>query len=1181
MTPLSTPDTLRKTLKLLKRFYSGYTDRYMGYTDVNGYKYNGTVENFGSEVYLEARKLLMERPPIEMVFPGNTFNFYFDISYSELIGTYEQQNMFVATLKDNVLRSNCTYKIVFYDCEKRYILRSESWSDPTVYHDTFIMTRTKPVLQIHTPDGDEDIELMVSNDETYDIVYSFHLNKANYDPDHPDTDLVESWDEENGVLTLRELTFRDVNIPMIWIYSDAFNVLPDIGFVGNTDIHDHTLLTIGTDGHDKSHLYPLIYPDNYPGSFDPEDGLTWYIKALPAEYASFANDSTYGVNETSEVSKIIIMRSSAPWDTPAIAVEISYDNSFVKILLGEGVHWHFHAPEQGDYDYDGATYNNRTYAYIELDDFANNTLEYYACKAAFDITFDATYLNPYEPDLGNVVSGVHMETCSDYSDNGVLKKNGFIHSLGDFDGLPPYYKLLRDRDEHRSHVEMYSIRDNNNDTSVKTMEKQTSAIILDSSIPQRDYQGILDSLNKVLVYNFGAEREWFTVEESISKANALTSLVYIDQNTINDDKIPGTNGPHFIYHGDRYFSCDLIALDPELQYARGMLISNDPITYENNAKTPYKKPLRTIARICDIPTDYSHLIHIAGVAPTIIIDSRYIRQTASLNDLDKDRLWNVSENRWCTSSESLVSSLGVFDHYTNLDTSILLTDQSTYTNKINLNPTIPFSSCTVEVGHGGSGYNAADTFTFYIGGVLVTGIVLTVNAGVVETISLDLDPLYIINMANLSSRISSFKTRTADGAGDGLIVDIVVPPEIWDPLQIRNSSIPYDDLFTLKFDEYGFLWFWKYNTDLGLWLENDQLTGPKIVYNQYDDIDTIKKRSCGDVMLYNSLNVQNVLMTTETSRHKHTAISTISTLVPLDTLMSFAGPDYQSSYYTVDMFPDSMALNTYRINYWNFFDYTENKKLLPAYNQLNRSFHSVRGDALQAYQDTSYNQPVMMYYNPTITDDIEYGETCDTLWKIESREPKTYASVLGSGWIDEDGITTAPIYRYNEFKPSDGYLSIKDMLSQMNHESLIEYITDKYPDSYVLQLEGDSGQLSDNELRMYIMDNFYNDPVYKCNDIYRVHVAGERVIDEHGNPLGEVPSGDYVPLIETYSTDWKFNGTNITSDITFIFKLDEVIDLTGFVLKNDEGVDVSSHSLILMNKHFYYYTSNNTWEIIS
>ena len=308
MTPLSTPDTLRKTLKLLKRFYSGYTDRYMGYTDVNGYKYNGTVENFGSEVYLEARKLLMEKPPIEMVFPGNTFNFYFDISYSELIGTYEQQNMFVATLKENVLRSNCTYKIVFYDCEKRYILRSESWSDPDVYHETFIMTRSNPVLQIHTPDGDEDIELVVSNDETYDIVYSFHLNKTNYDPDHPNTDLVESWDEENGVLTLRELTFRDVNIPLIWIYSDAFNVLPDIGFVNNVDMNGHTLLTIGTDGHDKSHLYPLIYQDNYPVAFDPSDGLTWWIKVLPVDDASFIADSPSDINYTTEVGKILIMQ---------------------------------------------------------------------------------------------------------------------------------------------------------------------------------------------------------------------------------------------------------------------------------------------------------------------------------------------------------------------------------------------------------------------------------------------------------------------------------------------------------------------------------------------------------------------------------------------------------------------------------------------------------------------------------------------------------------------------------------------------------------------------------------------------------------------------------------------------------------------------------------------------------
>ena len=1187
MTPLSSPDTLRKTLKLLKRFYSGYTDRYMGYTDLDGYKYNGTVENFGSEVYLESRKLLMERPPIELVFPGNTFSFYFDIAYSELIGTYEQQNMFVATLKDNVLRSNCIYKIIFRDCVKKYVLRSESWSDPSVYHDTFIMTQTNPVLQIQTPNGDgydtEEIDLVVSNNETYNIIYSFHMNKTNYDSDRPDSDLVESWDEENGVLTLRALTYRDVNIPMIWIYSDAFNVLPDINFTNNNDKNGNTLLTTGTDGHDKSHMYPLIYDDNYPCDFDPEDEYTWFLKVYPSDDASFIDDSPFDINYTSEIGSIVFIRSDHPWGEPVNPQSlriITYDNIFTKLFLNRNIPWNFHKPVAGDYDYDGTTYNNRTYAYVTLDTFVNNVQEYFECKAAFDITFDEKYLNPYESDLGNIVSGVHMETCSDYSENGVIKKNGFIHSIGDFDGLPSYYKMLCGKDEHRSHVELYSIRDFNNNTSVKATDKQTSAIILDSAIPPQDMSDILASLNKVIVYNFAGEREWFTVGESISKANALTSLVYIDEDNIYDDKVKGASGPHFIYHGNRYFSTDVIALDPELQYGRAMLISNDPATYENNEKTSYKKPLRTIARICDIPSDFAHLVHISGVSPTIIIDEKYIHQGASFNDADKNRLWNVLENKWCTSYESLSHALGIFDNSTNLDSSIVINDQSTYTVKENLNSHVTFVDCNVEIGTAGQGYNTNDTFTFYIGGKIVTGIVEMVNDGAVDSVSLDLDPTYEINIANLSSRISSFKTTTTNGNGSGLIVDIIVPVEIWESIQQRNTSTPYDDLFTTKFDEYGFLWFWKYNTDLNIWEKNDQLTGPKIVYNQYDNMDTMKKRSCGDVMMYNMLNIRNVVHLSETERtfNKRSSISSIPLYIPIDSILSLTGPDYQSTFYTLDRFPDEHMVPNYRVNYWRYYEYDDNTKLLPAYNQLNLSNHSVRGDALQWLLDPAIEQPLMMYYNPIMTNIVSYDKISGTVWKIAETKPMTYRDYLGDEYIDEHGKALAPIYRYNEFTPSSEYLSMESEVNQMTREQMIQYLEDNFPDSYILKFEGSEYQIPTHEIRLYIMDNWYNDPVYKCNDIYRVHEQDETVVLDD-KPVGEKPSGAYMPLIETYSDVAKFNNTTFISEFTFVFKLDTVVDLTGFIIENEEKTNISLQSLILMDGHFYYYRTNQ-WNMI-
>ena len=78
------PDSLRKTTQLLKNMYDLHTKRYCGYEDINGCQYVGTVENFGSEMLFETRKLLMNKPPLKNIFIENTFDFYFDIQYSEI-----------------------------------------------------------------------------------------------------------------------------------------------------------------------------------------------------------------------------------------------------------------------------------------------------------------------------------------------------------------------------------------------------------------------------------------------------------------------------------------------------------------------------------------------------------------------------------------------------------------------------------------------------------------------------------------------------------------------------------------------------------------------------------------------------------------------------------------------------------------------------------------------------------------------------------------------------------------------------------------------------------------------------------------------------------------------------------------------------------------------------------------
>ena len=65
--PQMTPDSLRQKLHMDKAFYELHTKKYFGRQDINGLEYAGTVENFGSEMLLESRKMRMLRPPLSEV----------------------------------------------------------------------------------------------------------------------------------------------------------------------------------------------------------------------------------------------------------------------------------------------------------------------------------------------------------------------------------------------------------------------------------------------------------------------------------------------------------------------------------------------------------------------------------------------------------------------------------------------------------------------------------------------------------------------------------------------------------------------------------------------------------------------------------------------------------------------------------------------------------------------------------------------------------------------------------------------------------------------------------------------------------------------------------------------------------------------------------------------------------
>lgn len=85
---------------------------------------------------------------------------------------------------------------------------------------------------------------------------------------------------------------------------------------------------------------------------------------------------------------------------------------------------------------------------------------------------------------------------------------------------------------------------------------------------------------------------------------------------------------------------------PNEETGRVYLLSNDKAEYENNARALNKKPARTIARICDIPTSVMQLTNIKGLAPTSIVDKKYVRSEATFMDEDLDYIRNGSRSPW-------------------------------------------------------------------------------------------------------------------------------------------------------------------------------------------------------------------------------------------------------------------------------------------------------------------------------------------------------------------------------------------------------------------------------------------------------------------------------------------------------------------------------------------------------
>lgn len=1179
--PYISPDTLRKTLKLSNDVYDSHTKKNIDVIGSDHMRFSGTVENFGSEILAESRRLATSRPEIlNDFYVSNNLEFFFDCEWSRLMPVYEQEQVIECKLKPNVLLNNKTYTLMFLDPEEVYVLRSQSTSDPDVHKQNFYYARGATQLKITDNDTGESeyIRLNVDNSVSHSKVLCFFRNSRNENK--------FNHNQEDDYLSVT-VDKSDVGIPLLWIaYNDYAIEKHRLQLKENTDCINRPLLVAGTDGHGFNHLYPLIYgTGNLPKLVIMEEG-EWYIKAITEESAEqFSTDINKYANFNMSIKYIEFVHAAGINTEPNFSQRIEIVNTTtgedepVRVTLNRNAEWQFRKPSLGDYNYNGLTYYNPPYAYIPIKQFLQNTQigNKHIMKPAFD--FSTGY--SYTPGLGlryvnyDSKSGIHIDASSDYTDHSVIKKNGIVHGLGEFDGLPSYFKYTLPRTIHRIHTELYTIKAKLS-TQVTPMEKGTAGFILDTAIPNTEYDFILDDLNLSIKYNFEEGRKFDTVEEPNDIYNALSEIVFVDNGTFAcASDVKYMLNQKFVYHGKRTFSLSKSGLDPDKEIGRVFSVSNDSIDYRNNdtieTGSDHYKPERTLARICDIPTSFLQLIQIKHKAPATILDKDYVRCTAPYTVSDKDSIWNNINRTFVTKDNVIIFDTNV-DFNDVLDKTWVDKNYPYYTNLAGKWNPKNHDEYEYRITNPGSGYEVGDELAFMLGGEKLEFVVSQVITD--DHIIHELSPKYLdfdFDISLFESETTVFNLESMTGKGSGAAISIVLTPEKIASLQ-RTENPCNRNLHALKFDDYNNIWVWTYDPDNGLWSEESQLTGKHITFNEYDRKETRTARSMKSVylhnMLYNnSFDIDKLPVMTQSSMYKSAPDAKIDEIMGgTDLANNIKNMNKQRSLYAYGLDENGSPIMHYTDDH-----YSMDRPIyqLPRFHNLNLVTYENRSK-LNGFKNREASQAVPYIWNPNKKhlDDLTYGEYCyGTDFKISNRIPN----------IVNNGVLTQNVYEYNEYELNDIMKSLRKNLEIAPRENLIKYLNDNYPGCLPLKYEGTDFKYSHDGLVNYIIQNSYSDPIYALNNIKLMRKKGD-IVEVNGKPNGKHQTGWYEWLTNYHDPEKYMNDTPVRSDELMILKIDNtsVINLSSFIVKDELGRNISENCILIYGTHAFIY-DNGQW----
>lgn len=1190
-TPMLTPDSLRKMLQMTGNMYNTHTKKNYGREDINGSQFSGTVENFGFEMLLESRKHKMQKPSLKNVFVDNKMDQFFDIQYSNMIETYDQQGLLEAVLKKGALIPGKRYFLRFYHCKMIYVLRSEIWGgysdenpDSYVFKDRFYKTTVPPVL-VDISTGEEiRIELKLSAGEYFNTTYYFY-NEIGAN------DFIDSY--EGAILTTKEITNDNAELPFIWMTTDIFRLLPEVVFDGNVlPDKDYPLLVIGTDGHDVSHIYPYIYGDmSLP--YDLNSG----------EWKILAYSKIDGFNPTSDNnynSKITSFKFRYDNDDEDIHLlyPVEFDSKYIKITLSDKVEWDI-------VRYDLESYHAET----SLNNFSRNANSQHdiIVTECFDIDFSELYLHPYEGLCGSAESGIHVDILTDYVENAVPKVNGVMRGLGEFDGLPSYFKKMKDKTTHRSHVELYTIRDQLNRYTQLPTEKQTAAIILDSAIPQKELYDLMSKEKPNIVYKPDPDKYLYVSNPStiISMKNVLSEVTFNDENHFgNSQRQSDRNNPKFIYHGNRVFSLGSIYFDPELETARVFYVNNDSIKYVNNAllDDKDKKPARTLARICDIPTSYEQLIHIKNQSPTYLFDDNYVRMLCNFSIDDLNELLNNRTIRHVSYNNKFI-----FTAYE--DPNEYLT-QSYLMSKGYCKWAIPDSHFEITSDmfskmNSGTGYEVGDTFYCLIGGTAYDGVVDSVGVnGEVGDFSINLTNHPMTSVYNLTGPFTVLETKPRSVSGHNFSLILTVYQNIIDehkPYKLKDENdmfLPPDQtLYCFKYDQYGNIWIYTMD-EHWVWVSYCQITGEEVIYNSYDNTPNYNQRTIDNSLIANLINNQRLIDTglvfnmndhiNKIEVHDYMWDSQDPSENP-DLSLKIINLNESNSLYVLS--PSSTVVE----NYGQYYDLTKyvyglaykttpsnmvNPVVLPRSNRLNQSSYKNTSNKLIFNFETDH-QPSMYVYDGKKSTFEEFKNESYRDLKILKKSKCLTFNDIDSNLIYRNCIKYN-IYYYPEYEYPEDYKDKQIELQELTVDELLNLINRMFgpkanPFVYLdSQYEYDKYKLIQYILQRYPFDH----PEYMRSDLKIMRHKNEEAISSTGEPIGIQPTGGFISLTDDILDPTVIADQNKTESMyEYIFIVDDDSFMgfeNSFKVFDINDNDITDYCIIIWNsKRYIHY--NDEW----